>query len=152
MRKHAYGGLAAIAVGAGLALGVPALPAVGQISPPSIMSVRLGGQATLVAKGAALSVPVQVRCPASSPFQSLSVQVTQRAGSKIANGYGGTNDFACTGATQTVTVVVQAQSIPFKKGPAAGQASPARRSATPGRSTSTTNCRPGRPDATPVAG
>jgi len=120
--KHAFGGLAAVVVGAGLAFGIPALPAVGQVSPPAIMSVQLTGEATLVAKGAALSVPVEVRCPAGSPFQGLSVQVTQRAGSKIANGFGGTNDFVCTGATQIVTVTVQAQGAAFKKGPAAGQA------------------------------
>ena len=121
--KHAYGGLAAIAVGAGLAFGIPALPAVGQVSPPSVISVEVGDQATLVARGAAVLVPVEVRCPADSPFHSLSVQVTQRAGSKIAYGFGSTSDFACTGATQVVNVLVTAQSMAFKKGPAAAQAS-----------------------------
>jgi hypothetical protein len=51
------------------------------------------------------------------------VQVTQRAGSRIANGFGGTSDFACTGATQVVNVLVPAQGNAFKKGPAVAQAS-----------------------------
>ena len=121
--KHSLGGLAAVAVGAVLAFSMGAMPAVGQISPPSVFSLNIGDSATLVAKGAAVTIPVSVRCPADSPFQSVSVQVTQRAGSKIASGTGGTSDFACNGATQTVNVQVNAQGMAFKKGTATAQAS-----------------------------
>ena len=121
--KHSLGGLAAVAVGAGLAFSMGVMPAVGQISPPSVFTLRIGNDATLVARGASIIVPVSVRCPADSPFQSVSVQVTQRAGSKIASGYGGTSDFACNGATQTVNVQVNAQGMAFKRGTASAQAS-----------------------------
>src|SRR3954447_23419292 len=98
----------AFAVGGALAFAIPALPAVGQISPPAVVSVEVGDQATLVARGAAVSVPIEIRCPAGSTG-FISVQVTQRAGSGIASGFGSTSDFVCTGATQTVEVLVHAQ-------------------------------------------
>lgn len=93
------------------------------MSPPSFLSVELGGEATLVARGAAVLVPVEVVCPAGSEFASVSVQVTQRVGSRIASGFGGTGDLVCTGEPQTVEVLVQAQNMAFKKGPAVAEAS-----------------------------
>lgn len=113
--------LAAIGVGGGLAFAVPALPAVGQVSPPSIVSVEVADTAQLVARGAAVLVPVEIRCPAGETG-SIAVRVTQRAGSRIANGFGSTNDFVCTGATQTVDVLVTAQDMAFKKGGAVAEA------------------------------
>jgi hypothetical protein len=115
--------LGAIAVGAGLVAIVPAMPAVGQFSPPTVISVEVQDEATLVARGAAVLVPVEVICPAGSTFRSLSVQVTQRAGSRIASGFGGTSDFACTGTTQVVEVLVPAQDQAFKRGQAVAEAS-----------------------------
>jgi hypothetical protein len=115
--------LAAIGMGVGLAFGIPGSPAVGQLSPPSVVSVEIGDTATLVARGAAVLVPVEVRCPAGATFGSVVVEVTQRAGSRIASGFGGTSDFACTGATQTVYVLVNAESQAFKKGPAVAETS-----------------------------
>jgi len=112
----------AFAVGGALAFAVPALPAVGQLSPPSVVSVEVGDEAALVARGAAVSVPIELRCPAGSTG-FLNVQLTQRAGSRIASGFGGTSDFVCTGATQTVDVLVTAQGQAFKKGGAVAQAS-----------------------------
>ena len=113
--------LAAIAVGGGLAFAIPALPAVGQVSPPTVVSVEVGDEATLVARGAAVLVPVEVNCPAGATG-FVSVQVTQRAGSRIASGFGG-SDFVCTGTTQTIDVLVHAQGQAFKKGPAVADAS-----------------------------
>jgi hypothetical protein len=121
-KRHVLRVLAAIGLGAGLAVAAPTLPAVGQISPPSVMSVEVGDEATLEARGAAVVVPVEVRCPAGSTG-FLNVQVTQRAGSRIASGTGSTSDFVCTGATQTVNVLVPAQGQAFKKGPAVAAAS-----------------------------
>lgn len=120
-KSHALRLLAAIGIGAGLALATPVLPAVGQDSPPSVVSVEVGDEATLVARGAAVSVPVEVICPAGSRG-FVSVRVTQRAGSRIASGSAGTSDFICTGATQTVDVLVHAQGQAFKKGPAVAEA------------------------------
>lgn len=111
----------ALAVGGALAIAVPALPAVGQLSPPSVVSVRIGQEATLVARGAAASVPVDVICPAGATGY-LSARLTQRAGSRIASGSGSTSDFVCTGATQTVDVLVAAQGQAFKKGAAVADA------------------------------
>ncbi len=113
--------VAAIGVGGGLAFAIPALPAVGQASPPAVISVEVGDEATLVARGAAVSVPVEVQCPPGSRGY-LRVSVTQRAGSRIASGSAFTSDFVCTGATQTVHVVVPAQGQAFKKGPAFAEA------------------------------
>ena len=121
-KRHGLRLLAAIGIGGGLALAVPALPAVGQISPPAVFSVEVGDEATLVARGAAVLVPVEIRCPAGSTG-FLSVRVTQRVGSRIASGSGSTSDFVCTGATQTVEVLVPAQGQAFKKGPAVAEAS-----------------------------
>ncbi len=121
-KRHVLRLVAAVGIGGGLAFAVPVLPAVGQISPPAVLSVEVGDQATLVARGAAVSVPVEVRCPAGSTG-FLSVRVTQRAGSRIASGSGSTNDFVCTGATQAVEVLVPAQGQAFKKGQAVAEAS-----------------------------
>ena len=120
-KRHVGRLLAAIGVGAGLAFAVPVLPAVGQVSPPAVFSVEVGDEATLVARGAAVLVPVEVTCPAGSGA-SLSVRVTQRAGSRIASGSAFTSDFVCTGATQVVEVLVPAQGQAFKKGPAVAEA------------------------------
>jgi hypothetical protein len=121
-KRHVLRLLAAIGVGGGLAFAVPVLPAVGQVSPPAVVSVEVGDEASLVARGAAVLVPVEIRCPAGSTG-FLSVRVTQRAGSRIASGVGSTSDFVCTGATQTVEVLVPAQDQAFKKGAAIADAS-----------------------------
>ncbi|HEV2760796.1 MAG TPA: hypothetical protein VGV86_14650 [Acidimicrobiales bacterium] len=121
-KRHVGRLLAAISVGAGLAFAVPVLPAVGQVSPPAVVSVEVGDEATLVARGAAVLVPVEVTCPAGTRGH-LSVRVTQRVGSRIASGFGGTSDFVCTGATQVVEVLVTAQGQAFKKGSAVAEAS-----------------------------
>jgi hypothetical protein len=121
-KRHVLRLLAAVVVGGGVAFAVPVLPAVGQISPPAVVSVEVGDEATLVARGAAVLVPVEVRCPAGGTG-FLSVRVTQRAGSRIASGSGSTNDFVCTGATQIVEVLVHAEGQAFKRGPAVAEAS-----------------------------
>lgn len=93
--------------------------------------VEVGDTATLLSKGAGLVVPVVVTCdpnqlppfpfppfppiPGSSP--SVSVQVTQRSGNRIAQGFGSTT-VTCTGAPQTVNVQLAASQAPFKHGTA----------------------------------
>ncbi|HVF15123.1 MAG TPA: hypothetical protein VM942_11020 [Acidimicrobiales bacterium] len=127
-RRNVVRLFAAIGMGAGLTFAGPTLPAVGQVFPPpppppptTTLSVELGDEATLVARGAAVSVPVEVICPAGS-IRFVNAQVTQRVGSRIARGFGGT-ELTCTGTTQTVEVLVRAQEQAFKRGSAVGEAS-----------------------------
>ena len=114
--------LLAIGLGGGLALTIPALPAVGTHSPPEVISVEVGDEATIVARGAAVRVPVEVTCPAGSTA-FVSAGVTQRAGSRIASGFGSTS-IVCTGGSQTVEVTANAQGSgqAFKKGSAVADA------------------------------
>lgn len=117
-----------------LMLAASAGPAAAQVSPPfppfpgpfpspTVTSVEVGDEATLVARGAAVQVPVEVTCPAGTTA-FVSANVTQRAGSRIASGFGGTS-FVCTGGSQIVDVTVNAQGSgqAFKKGAAVAQAS-----------------------------
>jgi hypothetical protein len=105
----------AITLGAALAATLPALPAVSQQSPPPPM-VELGDTATLAARGAGLLVTVTITCPADSFFADLFVSVSQRRGSRVANGSGFVSNIDCTGAPQEITVPVQAFSATFRQG------------------------------------
>lgn len=113
---------AALSLGSGLALLAPAGPAVGQASPPLLVGVEVESPAALVARGAALTVPVVVICPGDATGQ-VSVSVSQRVGKSIATG-GGYLDVTCAGSSQTVDVVVQASSgKAFRRGVAFASAS-----------------------------
>jgi hypothetical protein len=103
----------AITLGAALAATLPTLPAVSQESPPPPV-VEIQDTATLAARGAAVLVTVTVTCPAGEEAY-LQVGVSQRRGSRAANGFGST-EFVCTGEPQTVTVPVLASNATFKKG------------------------------------
>lgn len=108
---------AALVTGTALAILAPASPAVGFFSPPLLVDIRVESPATLVAKGAAVEVPVEVIC-AGANGASVSASLTQRAGSDIAVGYGSTQ-IGCTNQWQSVTVLMTAQpGNAFKKGPA----------------------------------
>lgn len=109
--------VAALALGGGLALAGPALPAVGFHSHPSVAAdIEVGDEATLVAKGAAVLIRVEVTCePGGTGY--VSVEVSQARGRHVANGYGFT-EIACEGTTQVVQMMVQAHSGAFKTGPA----------------------------------
>jgi hypothetical protein len=71
----------------------------------------------LQAKGAAVSIPVQVTCPAGS-YAHLDVSLTQRSGSTVVSGSAG-RDVPCSGSPQSMTfnVVSSVGSKVFKKGP-----------------------------------
>ncbi|MGH9227075.1 MAG: hypothetical protein ACRD2W_25600 [Acidimicrobiales bacterium] len=73
---------------------------------------------TLVAKGAAVSVPVEVTCGPGVAFAGLSVRVNQARGSHLATGFGGTSALWCDGLPHIVDVLVQASSGAFKTGDA----------------------------------
>src|SRR6185437_8865042 len=105
---------AAIAVGGGFALALPSSPAVAYSSPPLFLDVSVQSPAHLVARGAAVSVPVIVTCNAS--YAEVQLRITEKLGNKAANGYGGA-EVACTGGHQTILITVPASSaVAFAKG------------------------------------
>jgi hypothetical protein len=111
---------AAVVVGVGLSLAVPALTAVGQSSPPT-SAISLGSTATLVAKGVAVQVPVEFTCPAGQ-YASIGVTLAERSGKSVVQGSSGTS-LPCTGSPQSTTVTINSSGTPFKSGSAFAQAS-----------------------------
>jgi hypothetical protein len=110
-------GAAALLAGASVALLSPSSPAVAYSSPPLNLDVSIQSPAHLVAKGAAVTIPLTVIC--NSPYgASVEVQITERAGNKVASGQAYVNT-GCTGSRQQITVTVQDSSaIRFSKGTA----------------------------------
>jgi hypothetical protein len=121
MHRTAWGRtLIAIIIGGALAAAIPALPAVGQFSPPHpVVDIGTG---RLVAKGVAVDVPVTYTCgPGDLVYGFLDVQVSQRTQQgRLAQGFGFTDDIVCDGTPQTVIVRVPAESffggVAFKSG------------------------------------
>jgi hypothetical protein len=85
-------------------------------------TVEIEDTASLLANGAAVLVSVDVACDPTTTFKSLSVQLTQRAGNRILQGFNSTDAFVCDGTSQTVEVAVSAPNRPFRKGEAVAQA------------------------------
>ncbi len=108
---------AAVAVTAGVAatLIIPASPAVAYYSGGLFLDIVAQSPATLLAKGAAVDVPLEYTCNAQNPF--VTVNVSQRvADGDLATGFANTQ-VACTGAHQRTTISVQASgSKAFTKG------------------------------------
>lgn len=108
---------AALVAGTALAVLGPASPAVGLYSPPLFLEIQVEPTATLIARGAAVEVRLDVTCAGPSQA-SIYVSVNQRVGSEVAYGTGYTT-IACNGQGQTVLVQVPAYSDKaFKKGTA----------------------------------
>jgi hypothetical protein len=84
----------------------PAGPAVAFSSGGLFLDVQVEEPAHLVARGAAVDVPLEITCNASGQVDVF-VTVTQRVGKGVASGYGFAT-FACTGSGQDVTVRVKA--------------------------------------------
>jgi hypothetical protein len=111
----------AIASGGLLALAIPASPALAFFSSPLLLDVRVQSPATLVSRGAAISVPVEVTC-AGGRFASVDVTVVERVGSETARG-SGFSDVTCDGHRRTIQITVFAQSDKaFRKGTGFAQA------------------------------
>ena len=108
----------AVLLGALVAAVVPASSAVAFLSPPQTWDVTVQQPVTLQARGAAVSVPVQVTCPTGA-FASVEVSVTQRSGSSVVSG-SRSREVSCSGSPQqlTVNVLAASGSRVFKKGPA----------------------------------
>jgi hypothetical protein len=97
----------------------PVSTAVGFFSPPLSLDVKVNSPATLVSKGAAVNVPLDVVC--TSKQADLFVRVNQRAGSQIAQG-DAYKLITCEGDLQQVTVTVFANGKAFKKGTGVAEA------------------------------
>jgi hypothetical protein len=107
MHRSAWGRtFIAIILGHALAAAIPVLPAVGQDSPPHpVVDIGTG---RLVAKGAAVDVPVTYTCgPGDLVFGYLYVDLSQRTQQgRLAQGFGFTDDIVCDGTPHTVIVRV----------------------------------------------
>jgi hypothetical protein len=126
MRKSRFRAVASATLAAGtavLVLSTPAFPSVfvSSVSPPA--SLDLQPQATLLAKGARIQVPVTYLCPGDADVAYLAVSVTQRAGPVITSGYW-EREVECTGIPTDVMALVDADagSRAFKRGAAAATA------------------------------
>jgi hypothetical protein len=111
----------AILLGGLLALFATSGPAVAFFSGGLFLDVQVGSPARLVARGAAVDVPLEVTCSGTSSADVF-VSVTQKSGSGVAEGFGFTS-VGCTGSGQQITVRVQASGgKTFKQGPAVASA------------------------------
>jgi hypothetical protein len=122
LRSKVIAAVAAILAGVALALFATSGPAVAFFSGGLFLDVQVQSPATLVARGAAVDVPLKITCNATdSAF--VSVTVTQHSGSGVAQGSGGTQ-VACTGSSQRIVVRVTASAFgkPFKQGTAVATA------------------------------
>ena len=108
---------AALAVGAGFAIASPSSTAVAYSSPPLFLDVSVQSPGHLVARGAAVSVPVVVTCNSQGAYVTL--HVTENVGrGRIARGYT-TVSVGCTGGHQTILITVATMSNrAFAKGSA----------------------------------
>ncbi|MGI8667158.1 MAG: hypothetical protein ACR2N4_14220 [Jatrophihabitans sp.] len=107
---------AALATGGGFAVLSPASSAVAYSSPPLFLDISVQSPANLVARGAAISVPVIVTCNSDGAYVYL--RVSEKVGKKVASGNIGTS-VGCTGGHQTFLLTVPASSGPaFAKGSA----------------------------------
>jgi hypothetical protein len=108
--------LVAILAGASFALFAPAGPAVAFSSGGLFLDVQVQS-ATLVSRGAAVDVTLEVTCNATGSV-FVDVSVTQKAGSGVAQGSGSTS-VGCTGSGQQIVVRVRAFGAKaFKQGTA----------------------------------
>jgi hypothetical protein len=107
LRTKLAAALVALAAGSLLALFVSPGPAVAFFSGGLFLDVQVESPASLVARGAAVDVPLEVTCNARPGTASVRVTVTQRSGSGVAQGTAFEN-VGCTGSGQQITVRVQA--------------------------------------------
>ena len=113
--------VAAIILGSVLALFATTGPAVAFFSGGLFLDVQVESPAHLVARGAAVDVPLEVTCNATGSVDVF-VSVSQKAGSGVAEGFGSTS-VGCTGSGEQVTVRVRASGAKtFKQGSAVANA------------------------------
>ena len=111
----------AILAGSVLALFATTGPAVAFFSGGLFLDVQVESPARMVSRGAAVDVTLEVTCGGTSTADVF-VNVTQKAGSGVAQGFGFTS-VGCTGSGQQITVRVQASGgKTFKQGTAVASA------------------------------
>jgi len=109
-------GATALLAGGGFALLSPSSPAVAYSSPPLFLDISIQSPAHLVARGAAVTVPITTSCNSGQAY--VRVEVTERVGKKVASGYQYVT-VGCTGSRQQSTVTVPSNtSTVFSKGTA----------------------------------
>jgi hypothetical protein len=122
LRTRAAAAVVALLLGGLLALFATSGPAVAFFSGGLFLDVQVQSPARLVARGAAVDVPLEITCNARPGTASVQVSVSQKAGSGVAQGFGSTS-VGCTGSGQQVTVRVQASGgKTFKQGTAVASA------------------------------
>jgi len=121
LRTRAAAAVVALLLGGLLALFATSGPAVAFFSGGLFLDVQVGSPAHLVARGAAVDVPVEVTCNATGTAD-VSVRVTQKSGSGVAQGFGSAS-VGCTGSGQQITIRAQAEGgKTFKQGTAVASA------------------------------
>ncbi|TMK85247.1 MAG: hypothetical protein E6G44_07710 [Actinobacteria bacterium] len=96
-------------------------PALGFFSRGLLLEIKVGRQATLVARGAAVTVPVRITCN-KGIFAFVSVAVTERVGGGLVKG-NASRQVICTGDRQKVKVsVAPGSGKAFKPGTGFAQA------------------------------
>jgi hypothetical protein len=96
----------AILLGGLLTLFATSGPAIGFFSAGLFLDVQVESPARLLARGAAIEVPLEVTCSGTGSVD-LFVSVSQRSGSGVAEGFG-FESVPCSGSGEQVTVTVQA--------------------------------------------
>jgi hypothetical protein len=121
-RNRLVAAVVAVVLGGMLALFSTVNPAVAFFSGGLFLDVQVESPARLVARGAAVTVPVEVTCNAAGTV-FVTVEVTQRSGSGVAQGTGFA-EVACAGSGQQITVLVEADVFgkTFKQGTAVATA------------------------------
>ncbi|HTZ43167.1 MAG TPA: hypothetical protein VMB79_04840 [Jatrophihabitans sp.] len=109
-------GVVTLAAGGSAALFGSAAPAVAYSSPPVFLDISIGSPAHLVAKGAAVQVPVTTSCTTPDHSAYVSVSITERVGKKTASGsYNFT--VSCVGSRQTnLVTIASGNGLAFAKG------------------------------------
>jgi hypothetical protein len=121
LRTRAAAAVVAVVLGGLLALFATSGPAVAFFSGGLFLDVQVESPARLVARGAAVDVPLEVTCSGTSTADVF-INVSQKAGSGVAQGFGFTS-VGCTGSGQQVVVRAQASGgKTFKQGPAVASA------------------------------
>jgi hypothetical protein len=111
---------AALLGGSALAVAVPALAAVSNSSPPAGVAISIQGTGALTARGAQVTVPFTVTCPAQNYGTYLYGTLSEKVGGGVASNNSSTR-ITCTNVPETVTLTFTAQSggKAFKAGTAA---------------------------------
>jgi hypothetical protein len=121
LRSRVAAVVVAIALGGLLALFATSGPAVAFFSGGLFLDVQVQSPARMVARGAAVDVPVEVTCNATGNA-FVQVSVSQKAGSGVAQGFGSA-EVGCAGSGQHILVRVQAfGGKTFKQGTAVASA------------------------------